>query len=126
MKYPSITKKILAEGVGSINPQSLPEHLRKEVFSEATVALFKENRYLESSNALGIAKNTELAIELTEYLVKSALFQVASLFVQHTENFDKVENLAYVCLESEYYQEATSLFKFLGKDEMLQFIRANQ
>tara|TARA_Y100000310_G_C20563530_1_gene754286 strand:- start:595 stop:975 length:381 start_codon:yes stop_codon:yes gene_type:complete len=126
MKYPSITKKILSEGITSINPEALPQHLRKEIFSEATVSLFKEKRHKEASKSLKIANNPELAMELTAYLEKAALFQTAALYVPHTENPEKIEYLAFVCLENEYFQESTMLFQHLGREEMIAFIEANR
>ncbi len=126
MKYPSITKKILSEGITSINPEALPQHLRKEIFSEAAISLFKENRHKEASKSLGIANNPELASEITNYLEKAALFQAAALYAIHTENSEKVENIAFICLENEYFQESTMLFQHLGREEMIAFIQENK
>ncbi len=120
MKYPSITKKILSEGITSINPEALPQHLRKEIFSEAAISLFKENRHKEASKSLGIANNPELASEITNYLEKAALYAI------HTENSEKVENIAFICLENEYFQESTMLFQHLGREEMIAFIQENK
>jgi hypothetical protein len=126
MKYPSITKKILSEGITSINPDALPQHLRKEIFSEASVSLFKEKRHNEASKALKIANNSQLALELTNYLEKAALFQTAALYAPHTENPDLIEHLAFICLENEYFAESTMLFQHLGRQEMIAFIQENK
>lgn len=124
MEHP-IVEKILKQGINFVNLSMLDESARRKILVDVAEKLYKQNKFIEAIEIMGMAGDTERMIALGEIFLQERKVELATLCFIPTRDKQRLNNAAVLCIQAKNYRLAAQAYEAADNKQMASFINQN-
>lgn len=121
----AIASRIIDSGVDSVDLSMLSPEKKSSLLTDVAILLFKKGRIEEAVKALVVSENKTILKVWFNDFVEERKSKYAALCAVALKDSINAEKWAGYCMEDGYYETALEVFKFLGKKDMVDFVKTN-
>ena len=124
MEHP-IIKKILKDGINSVNLSMLDENARKKILSDVGEKLYRQSKYAEAVEIMAKANDIEKLIKLGDSFLAENKTELATICFIPTKDKQRLNSAAVLCIQAKKYELAAKAYEAADNKQMSSFIKQN-